>query len=55
MGRNDQSFIVDLRYQCFYEISDKAQYYPGSKSQKIDMKTEFNKATGNILVSEGDG
>ena len=54
MRRKNQSFIVDLRYQCFYEISDKAQYYPGSKSQKIDMKTEFNKATGNILFCEGD-
>ena len=46
---------VDLRYQCFYEISDKAQYYPGSTSKQIDMITEFNKATGNIFVSEGDG
>ena len=45
---------VDLRYQCFYEISDKAQYYPGSTSKQIDMITEFNKATGNIFVSEGD-
>jgi len=46
---------VDLRYQCFYEISDKAQCYPGTTNQKINMITEFNKATGNILVSEGDG
>ena len=46
---------VDLRYQCFYEISEKAQLYPGSTSKQIDMITEFNKATGNIFVSEGDG
>ena len=45
---------VDLRYQCFYEISEEAQYYPGTTNQKINMITEYNKATGNILVSEGD-
>jgi len=46
---------VDLRYQCFYEISEEAQCYPGTTNQKINMITEYNKATGNILVSEGDG
>ena len=45
---------VDLRYQCFYEISEEAQCYPGTTNQKINMITEYNKATGNILVSEGD-
>ena len=55
MRRKNQSFIVDLRYQCFYEISEEAQYYPGTTNQKINMITEYNKATGNILVSEGDG
>ena len=45
---------VDLRYQCFYEISEEAQYYPGTTNQIINMITEYNKATGNILVSEGD-
>ena len=54
MYKNIFEIPVDLRYQCFYEISEEAQCYPGTTNQKINMITEYNKATGNILVSEGD-
>ena len=48
---NISDIPADLRYQCFDKISRKTQNYPGSKN-KIDIKTEFNIAVGNIYVNE---